>query len=159
LAPKPVLIGGAQERGLRPGTQDAVAAHGFGAAVGRLGSLRAASDRLSGLRDALEASLAKAARVNGGGAARLGHVSNLSIAGWRGDELVAALDLVGVRISSGSACSAGSSEPSAVIEAMLGRERALASIRVSFGEDTTKADVDTAISLLFRVLERATPNP
>jgi cysteine desulfurase len=159
LAPKPVLLGGAQERGLRPGTQDSIAAHGFAAALERLGKLRAAHVRLGALRDSIEGALAARASVNGAGAPRLSHVTNLSVAGWRGDELVAALDLAGVRVSSGSACSAGSAEPSPVIEAMVGREQAIASIRVSLGEDTTRELVDQAISSLFRVLDGARANP
>lgn len=159
LAPKPVLLGGAQERGLRPGTQDSVAAHGFAAALERLAILRAAYERLEPVRDCIERALASRALVNGEGTPRLSHVTNLSVTGWKGDELVAALDLTGVRVSSGSACSAGSAEPSPVIEAMLGRERAIASIRVSLGEDTTQELVDQAIASLFRVLDGAPTNP
>jgi cysteine desulfurase len=124
-----------------------------------LGQLRAAQARLEPLRDSIERAFAARALVNGEGAPRLGHVTNLSVAGWRGDELVAALDLAGVRVSSGSACSAGSAEPSPVIEAMSGRDRAIASVRVSLGEDTTEELVSLAISSLFRVLDGARPNP
>jgi cysteine desulfurase len=159
LAPHPLLLGGAQERGLRPGTQDAIAAHGFGTAIARLRALRTAQVPLGALRDKFEAALVGCATVNGVGAPRLPHVSNVSVNGWRGDELVAALDLVGVRVSSGSACSAGSAEPSPVIEAMLGRERALGSLRVSLGEASTLEELERAISLLFQALARAVPNP
>ena len=78
----------------------------------------------------------------------------MSVTGWRGDELAAALDLAGVRISSGSACAAGTSEPSPVITAMLGVERATGAIRVSLGEATREADVERAISVLESVLGR-----
>lgn len=158
LAPKPVLLGGAQERGLRPGTQDAVAAHGFAVAIRRLETLFAAQLRLEQLRDAFERAAVTRAQVNGT-APRLGHVCNVSVAGWRGDELVAALDLCGVRVSSGSACSAGSAEPSPVIDAMLGRARALAAVRVSLGEDTTADEAHAAISLFLRTLDGARSNP
>jgi cysteine desulfurase len=72
-------------------------------------------------------------------------VSNLSWPGWRGDELCAALDLEGVAISSGSACSAGTSEPSPVIEAMVGRARAASAVRVSLGEETTRGEIDDTL--------------
>lgn len=141
--PSPLLRGGAQERGLRPGTQDAVAAAGFRAALERLAESVAAYQALGPLRDWLEAELVPWACHNGEGP-RLPHVANLSVRGWRGDEVVAALDLSGVFVSSGSACSAGTTEPSPVIEAMLGRQRATEAVRVSLGEATTEQDVRRA---------------
>lgn len=154
-APQPLLRGGAQERGLRPGTLDARAAAGFGAAARHALEAPPRDVELGALRDRIEAAFAERARVNGAGAPRLPHVSNLSFDDWRGDELVAALDLAGVRVSSGSACSAGSTEPSAVITAMLGRERARGALRLSLGEDTTPGDVEAAIAAFERVLARA----
>jgi cysteine desulfurase len=79
-------------------------------------------------------------------------VSNVSVRGFRGDELVAALDLMGVRISSGSACSAGTTEPSPVIASMVGRERAEGAIRISLGEATTRSELDRALRALIQVL-------
>jgi cysteine desulfurase len=149
----PLLVGGAQERGLRAGTQDAVLAAGFKAALQRLPELQRRQATLSPLRDRFEAGLAAFAVVNGT-APRLSHVSNLSFSGFRGDELVAALDLLGIRVASGSACSAGTTEPSEVISAMLGRERARSAVRVSLGESTTAAEVERAIALFHRVLGR-----
>lgn len=152
--PSPVILGGAQERGLRPGTVDAVAAAGFARAVRH--ALDGGLERyaaLASLRDRVEASVADRALVNGTGP-RLPHVTNLSFTGWRGDELVAALDLEGIRVSSGAACSAGTVERSPVIEAMVGRARAEAAIRVSLGETTTAEDVDALISVLSRVVTR-----
>jgi cysteine desulfurase len=151
-SPEPVLRGGAQERGLRPGTLDAAALAGFCVAVrhARTGPQRYA--KLALLRDRLERELGSRVQVNGAGARRLPHVSNLSVAGFRGDELVAALDLHGVRISSGSACSAGTSEASPVITAMLGKERATSAIRVSSGEETQPEHIDRALQALRRVL-------
>ena len=153
--PAPVLFGGAQERGLRPGTVDAVAAAGFGVAarLARTGSVRYA--RLGELRDSVERALAGSVRVNGGGVPRAPHVTNFSTLGLRGDELAAALDLEGVRVSSGSACSAGTSEPSKVIEAMLGRERASSALRVSLGELTTSAEIARFLEAFQLVLARA----
>ncbi|HMJ09908.1 MAG TPA: cysteine desulfurase family protein [Polyangiaceae bacterium] len=151
-APRPVLRGGAQERGLRPGTLDAAALAGFRVAVryAQLGPERYAS--LAALRDRFEHELSAIALVNGEGAQRLPHVSNLSVQGFRGDELVAALDLQGVRISSGSACSAGTSEPSPVIAAMLGRGRAESAIRVSMGDETRAMDIERALHAFRRAL-------
>jgi cysteine desulfurase len=151
--PRPVLLGGAQERGLRPGTVDAVAAAGFAVAVEH--AANGGPERyaiVGGLRDRLEQGLT-GVQVNGTGP-RLPHVTNLSFAGWLGDELVAALDLEGIRISSGSACSAGTVERSPVIEAMLGRARAEAAVRFSLGETTTLEDIVAVISVLDRMIER-----
>jgi cysteine desulfurase len=152
-SPKPLLLGGAQERGLRPGTLDPVLAAGLHVACeyAELGPPR--WQLAAALRDRLEAALARFSVVNGS-APRLPHVANLSFAGWRGDELVAALDLVGVCVASGSACSAGTTEPSKVIEAMLGRERAASAVRVSLGDETTPDQVDAAIERWIRVLAR-----
>ena len=154
--PRPVLRGGAQERGFRPGTQDAVAAAGFGAAITRLGESVRRYAALRTERDALERALADVALVNGAEAQRAPHVSSLVVTGRRSAELAAALDLEGVRVSSGSACTAGTSEPSAVIEAMHGTERALATLRVSLGEETTAAEVAGFLEALRRVLARGT---
>ena len=153
--PAPVLRGGAQERGLRPGTQDAVAASGLRAALERLDDSVAAYARLATERDRLERELATMAVVNGQAAPRAPHCSSLVFEDVRSDELAAALDLEGVRVSSGSACSAGTSEPSPVIAAMHGAERALATLRVSLGEATTAAEVSAFIAALRRVLGRS----
>jgi cysteine desulfurase len=142
--PKPVLLGGSQERGLRPGTVDPVAAAGFLAALERAVSGPARYGALASLRDELEAEFEDCALVNGAGSERLPHVSNLSFPGRSGDELVAALDLLGVCVSSGSACSAGTTEPSSIITAMLGRERARAAVRISLGETTTSTEIRAA---------------
>lgn len=152
---KPILVGGAQERGLRPGTPDPVLAAGFGAAVERAedgGVPRYAS--LSVLRDAIETAIRDHGHVNGFGAPRAPHVSNVSFDGWRGDELAASLDLEGIAVSSGSACSAGTSEPSRVVAAMHGAARAEAAVRISLGDETRSEDVADAIDVLVRTLRR-----
>jgi cysteine desulfurase len=160
LSVRPVLRGGAQERGLRPGTVDPVGAAGLGVAArcAQGGPERYA--RIAPLRDRLEAGLCGVAERLGllmscnGVGPRVAHVSNLCWGGWEGAELAAALDLEGVCVSAGSACAAGTSEPSEVIAAMHGRERAASSVRVSLGEDATEDDVTTAIVLFERVLAR-----
>jgi cysteine desulfurase len=151
-APQPVLLGGSQERGLRPGTVDPVAAAGFLAALEQAtqGPVRYA--RLQGLRDDFEGAFGATAQLNGERDFRLPHVSNLSFVGSSGDELVAALDLLGVCISSGSACSAGTTEASPVITAMLGRERARSAVRVSLGDSTSAADIQAAKAAFRRAL-------
>lgn len=152
-APKPLLLGGSQERGRRPGTVDPVAANGFRVAAAWARASLGRRDAITALRDRLEAQLVRrGGEVNGQGAARLGHVTNVSFPGRAGDELVAALDLLGVAVSSGSACSAGTTEPSKVITAMLGVERARAAVRVSLGDLTTEHDVERALEAFARVL-------
>ncbi|WP_437948132.1 cysteine desulfurase family protein [Sorangium sp. So ce296] len=157
---RPVLLGGAQERGLRPGTQDPVAAAGFAVAARRALGAPARYAALAPLRDRLEAELTQVGRAAGaspvrnGEGARAPHVTNLSWPGWRGDELCAALDLEGVAVSSGAACSAGTAEPSPVLTAMLGPERAASAVRFSIGEDTTEADLVEAARRVARVLSR-----
>jgi cysteine desulfurase len=151
VRPLPVLLGGAQERGLRPGTQDPAAAAGLAAAAERAREGPSRYAALGALRDHLEGELvaigarAGAAPARNGEGRRAPHVSNLSWPGWRGDELCAALDLAGVAVSSGSACSAGTAEPSPVLRAMVGLGRATSAVRVSIGEETTADDVDEAL--------------
>jgi cysteine desulfurase len=149
--PRPLVVGGAQERGLRPGTVDAVAAAGFRAALERVPDSAERYRELGVLRDELERALADSSERNGAGP-RAFHVTNLSVRGLRGDELVAMLDLEGVRISSGSACSAGTTEPSSVISAMLGRSRAERAVRLSLGEETRGDQIEYAIRAWNRVL-------
>jgi cysteine desulfurase len=158
-APKPVLVGGSQERGLRPGTVDPIAAAGFLAALEQAAQGPTRYAELARLRDDFEGAFSAVAERNGDQVARLPHVSNLSFAGTSGDELAAALDLLGVCVSSGSACSAGSTEPSTVISAMLGRERARGAVRVSLGEATTNAEIQAAKAAFRRVLKLAVDNP
>jgi cysteine desulfurase len=153
--PKPILIGGAQERGLRAGTVDPVNVAGFGAALQRVEQGPTNCARLAPLRDKIESALGpKVERNTAGDATRLGHVASLFVQGWSAEELVAALDLEGVCISSGSACAAGTAEISPVLTAMLGTERARSSVRVSLGETTTDADIQQAIGAFQLVLSR-----
>jgi cysteine desulfurase len=149
--PRPLLFGGKQERGLRPGTQDASLARGFHLALEHADSAPQDEPRVCALRDLLEQALAEWGIVNGGGE-RLGHVSNVSFGSWSGPELVAALDLQGVMVSSGSACSAGTSEPSKAIYAMLGEQRAASAVRFSLGRTTTRAQILRVIHVLRRAL-------
>ena len=153
LVPVPLLRGGSQERGLRPGTVDAMALAGFRVAAERAEDGPGRYARLEPLRDRIERELASLGRVNGG-APRAPHVTNLSFEGVRGDELAAALDLEGISVSSGSACAAGTSEPSPVIRAMLGLERARSALRVSLGEESTEADIERLLAVVPKLLAR-----
>jgi cysteine desulfurase len=155
---EPVLLGGSQERGLRPGTVDPVAAAGLEAAARHALESPARWDALAGLRDELEAGLVRltSARANGAGAARAPHVTSVAFFGWSSPELVAALDLEGVAASGGSACSAGTAEPSRVLVAMGDDRAAVSSVRFSLGEETTRDDVAAALESAARVLSRAT---
>jgi cysteine desulfurase len=157
LTVPPVLLGGSQERGVRPGTVDSVASAGLGAAAKHALSSPALWAAAAPLRDALEAALLRAhprARVNGASAPRAPHVTSVAFPGWSSPELVAALDLEGIAASGGSACSAGTAEPSTVLSAMGDAEAAVSTIRFSLGEDTTREDVDAAIAAAARVLSR-----
>ena len=157
LAIPPVLLGGSQERGIRPGTVDPVAAAGLGAAARHALSSPARWLAAAPLRDSLEAGLlrhAPRARVNGVDATRAPHVTSVAFPGWSSPELVAALDLEGVAASGGSACSAGTAEPSTVLSAMGDAEAALSSVRFSLGGDTTAGDVQVALAAARRVLSR-----
>lgn len=147
---RPVLVGGGQEGGLRPGTQDPVACAGLAAAAQRAVGGPSRYAALRPLRDRLEIALFAIGVVLGvpplrnGGGPRAPHVSNLSWPGLRGVDLVAALDRAGVCVSSGSACSSGGYDPSPVIAASWGPDRAGSAVRCSLGEETTPEDVDEA---------------
>ncbi|CAN5228714.1 hypothetical protein BH09MYX1_BH09MYX1_12100 [soil metagenome] len=150
----PVLLGGAQERGIRPGTLDAVVAAGLYAAARHAMTGPERYRAVAPLRDRLERELrALGASVNGTGP-RAPHVTNVYIPSWYGPELVAALDLEGVSAASGSACSAGTLDPSPVIEAMHDRKRAARSVRLSLGETTTEAEIARAIAIFADILGR-----
>jgi len=155
----PVLLGGSQERGVRPGTVDPVAAAGLAVAARHAVSSPARWAALASLRGTLEAGLLGAARpgshVNGAAATRAPHVTSVAFRGWSSPELVAALDLEGVAASGGSACSAGTAQPSTVLSAMGDLEAATSTIRFSLGEETTADDVAFALAAASRVLARA----
>jgi cysteine desulfurase len=156
----PILVGGAQERGLRPGTVDPIACAGFAAAIARAEESARAYASKAPLRDRLESELlARGAERNGdptsGDHERAPHVTSVAFPFFSGPEMVAALDLEGVAVSAGPACSAGTMEPSAAIGALYGEDRARRTIRISLGEDTTDADVEFASRAFREVLERS----
>lgn len=155
----PVLAGGGQERGLRPGTEDVVGAVGMAVAVRLAVDEQAAeADRLVGLRDHLEQRLLErlpGARVHGRGAPRAPHILSLGLPGLDPALLVQALDLEGVAASSGSACSSGAHRAGPVLRALLGDEAdGAAPLRFSLGRETSFDDVDIAAEVTVRVVER-----
>jgi cysteine desulfurase len=152
----PVLYGGAQERGFRPGTPDVAALAGFGAALAGLPARLAAQSRIAGLRDALERSACALGATRNGEGERVATVSNLSFAGLRADVLVAALDVEGLCVSSGAACSSGLGAPSPVLRAMYPDSpwRAESALRLSLGPETSEKDAADAADILARVLGR-----
>ena len=154
-----VLVGGAQEKGIRPGTVDPVLAAGFGAAAKRAKVTVERWWEIAKLRDELELGLLALgkAKVAGDARRRAPHVSNMMWKGWIGAELVAALDLEGVSVSSGAACSAGTVEPSPVLQAMFGDADGLATsgVRCSLGDTTTLDDVRFAIEAFRKVVGRS----
>ncbi len=144
--------GGGQEQGLRGGTLNVPGIVGLGAAaVLAKAEMRTVAVRLESLRQRLETMLVRAlpaVHVNGAGAARLPHISNLS---FRFTEAEALLSNFHRRlaVSTGSACASTSLEPSHVLLAMgLSPEDARAAIRISLGRETTAAEIDTAVALL-----------
>lgn len=154
----PLLFGGAQERGRRPGTPSVSCLVGFGAAAEALPERLMRMGHVEVLRDRLERALVDlGAQVNGAEGPRVASVSNVSISGWRGDILVAALDVEGLCASSGAACSSGLGAPSPVLRAMYPDEpvRAESALRLSLSVETTESEVEQAIHILRRVLGRA----
>lgn len=156
----PLVDGGGQERRLRAGTENTPAIAGFGLAAERAVAERPArAQHLRRLRERLEAGILErvpGARINGAGAERAPHISNVLLPGIKADTFLIQLDLAGVAASSGSACSAGTPEPSHVLRAMgLSEGEAFSSIRFSLGAETTEDDIDYVLALLPRALERS----
>lgn len=160
---RPILFGGGQERGLRPGTEDVSGAVGFATALRlavREREVNAA--RLSRLRDVLEAALAAripGLRVNCAGGPRSPHVISVGIPDADGAALLMALDLEGIAASGGSACHSGASRGSHVIAALYGDDDPAATIRFSLGLRTTEADVLRAAETTGLVVERMRATP
>jgi len=153
-----VMFGGHQERGLRPGTENVAAIAGFGRAC-ELAAERLAEDavHIEALRSWFETAIvARVTKtmVNGQTAPRLPNTSNLSFDGLDGEMLTINLDLLGVAVSTGAACSTADHEPSHVLIAM-GRTpvQARSSVRFSFGRGNTAEDALHAVDSVVRVVE------
>lgn len=156
----PQIAGGGQEMRRRSGTENVAAIAGFGAAAAEIADFANGMAAVRALRDRFEAELAQAAPeliIFGANAERLPNTSNFAIPGLAAETALIALDLDGVAVSSGSACSSGKVKPSHVLAAM-GVDEVLArcGIRVSFGWTNSDADVDAAILSLRRLIARRT---
>lgn len=162
VALDPVQHGGGQERDVRSGTLDVAGAAGLAAAIEvAVGGLAAEATRLRTLRDRLVAGVrATVADVTLNGPTTdvetLPGIANLTFAGCRADDLLMLLDAAGIDSSTGSACSAGVSQPSHVLQAM-GRSTAEAgsALRFSLGHTSTEQDVDALLAALPDAVERA----
>ncbi len=160
----PLIHGGGHERGMRAGTEDVAGAVGLAVAA-ELATRDRERDmsRIASLRDRLEAGLARDVPdlvVNAAGGERLPNILNVSMPGAGGELLLVMLDLEGIAVSSGSACSSGGIEPSHVLTAMgLPTEIAGPSVRFSLGRETTELEIDTVIErfppLIARLREMA----
>lgn len=160
----PLLRGGGQERGLRAGTENVAAIAGFGVAAQEAAHGRAADGaRLSALRDAFEADLRTLAAdlvVFGETAPRLPNTSAFALAGVPAETMLMALDLAGVALSSGSACSSGKVRRSHVLAAMgVAPGLAACALRASFGWNSSEADVAAATAALRQILGRIGRKP
>lgn len=155
----PHLHGGQQERGRRPGTENVAAAVGLArAAELSLVSMNREAERLRSLRDRLEETILRrieGARRNGHREQRLSNTSNISFRGADEESLILGLDLEGVAVSAGAACTSGSLEPSHVLMAMGWRpETHGGALRFSLGTGTTEAEIDHLLDLLPALVER-----
>jgi cysteine desulfurase len=155
----PFLTGGRQERNRRAGTENVPGIVGLGVAAqhARAGMADDAA-RIGALRDRLETGLlagVAGAERNGATAPRVPNTTNLSFQRIESESLLIGLDLEGIAVSSGSACSSGTLEPSHVLKAMgLPHLRTLSSIRFSLGASTTEDDVDRVIKVLPPLVEK-----
>lgn len=154
---RPFLAGGPQERGRRAGTENVPAIVGFGVAVEAIADRQATMDEVRRRRDRIAAALhGIEGFIEHGVAPRLPNTLAGRIGGLDGDLLLSALDLEGISLSSGSACSSGGVEPSAVLLAMgLTPEQARGGLRISLGPETTDDEVDRFIATFRAVVDRA----
>ncbi|HEU4642253.1 MAG TPA: cysteine desulfurase family protein [Gemmatimonadaceae bacterium] len=157
---EPLLHGGSQNRGLRPGTENVAAAVGLARAAELAVEERETEmRRLGELRDRLEAALLERipdAVVHARGAPRAPHVLNISVPGTDSESLLMALDLAGVACSSGSACQSGNVDPSHVLTAIgVPHQLAVAAVRMSLGSLTTPESVERVAELFPALITKA----
>ncbi|MGA8622517.1 MAG: cysteine desulfurase family protein [Candidatus Sulfotelmatobacter sp.] len=157
---QPLFYGGRHERSRRAGTENvpAIVALGKAAELAMQGFVRGDHETISNLRDRLQQGIlaqVEEAGVNGDGAPRVPNTSNIYFDHIDGEAMVIALDLKGLAVSTGAACSSGAIEPSHVLTAMgLRGDRARASIRFSLGKQNTSEDVDIARALVPETVAR-----
>ena len=153
------MTGGKQERNRRAGTENVPGIAGLGAAARRaLEKTETEADRLAALRDLLEAGIlhgVPGTLVNGDPTRRIANTTNISFDRVEAESLLIALDLEGIAVSTGSACSSGTLQPSHVLRAMgCSPHRAQSSIRFSLGAGNTAEEIDRVIDLLPRVVDK-----
>ncbi len=155
LSIQPLLTGGGQEREQRPGTENVAAIVGMALALRLADEER--SERVThmhALRQHFESGVASRirwARRNGHPTKRVAGISSFSFPGTSNEMLLLRLDLAGVDVSNGAACTSGTVEPSHVLRAMgLSEELTTSALRFSFGKDTTAAEIDEALAILDR---------
>lgn len=157
---RPLLYGGSHERSRRAGTENLPGIVGFGKAaeIARHSLAGGDAEKFAAMRDRIENMVLReieAVGVNGGGAARVPTTTNIHFDFIEGEALVIALDLKGLAVSTGAACSSGALEPSHVLSAMgLPPEQARASLRFSLAKQNTPEDVDFALSILPETVAR-----
>ena len=154
---EPMLHGGRHERSRRAGTENVPGIVGLGKAVELAKSRLRSDDPIARMRDRLEQALLQigCAGVNGGAAPRVPQTSSMYFDAIEGESLVIALDLKGLAVSTGAACSSGAIEPSHVLMAMgQSSDRARSSIRLSLGSQNTMEEVDFAIALVGETVAR-----
>ncbi len=155
----PSSTGGKQERNRRAGTENVAGIVGMGAAAD-VARARMADEgaRVTALRDRLEEEILRAVPrtiVNGARTLRVSNTTNISFDRVEAESLLIALDLEGIAVSTGSACSSGTLEPSHVLKAMgFPPHRTQNSIRFSLGAANTEADVDRAVAVLPGIVEK-----
>jgi cysteine desulfurase len=153
------MTGGRQERNRRAGTENVPALVGLGVAAS-LARQKLPSEipRLAALRDSLESRVLasiEGVTVNGLRSGRVPNTSNLGFEGVEAEALLIALDLEGIAVSTGSACSSGTLEPSHVLRAMgLAPHRTQNAIRISLGAGTTADEIDRVVDVLPRLVAR-----
>ena len=159
----PLLHGGHQEKSRRPGTQNVPAIVGLGKAceIARQ-EPKETNARTAYRRNRLQAEILKRipnVKVNGHPKDRLPNTLNMSFSFVDGESIMMGLDTKGIAVSTGSACSSGSTEPSHVLTAMGRSARdALGSVRFSLGRESTLEDMDTTVEALFEVVSRLRAN-
>ncbi len=155
----PLLTGGRQERSRRAGTENVAGIAGMGvAARAATKKLTEEGRRLAALRDRLEAGILRAVpgtAVNGAVEPRVPNTTNISFDRVEAESLLIALDLEGIAVSTGSACSSGTLEPSHVLKAMgFNAHRTQNSIRFSLGAANTEAEIDRVVAVLPAIVEK-----
>jgi cysteine desulfurase len=157
---QPLFYGGRHERSRRAGTENVpgIVALGKAAELALEGLRRSDNNKMAALRNRLEQGIVahvKEVGINGDGAPRIPNTTNVYFDHIEGEAMVIALDLKGLAVSTGAACSSGAIEPSHVLMAMgLRPDRARASIRFSLGKQNTADDVDFALGLVPQTVVR-----